>query len=496
MASFKAAMNIEDTLTWNGALSYGNPDEQKNYSSRLSLFFHACRGCNIPKLENMLEQCAKESVLDTFLLAFNIRDCRGGKGERHLGRHAFAWLATRFPEQFERVFPLIPEYGTWEDLLYLFPNVIKYFNADLHNKIVRFFANKLIEDRELMMEGKPVSLCAKWAPTEGDSLDRKYRLFELLAKTMEVSHKTLRKKYISPLRRYLKVIETLTCNKRWEEIDFSTVPSCAMKNLRKAFSKHVPEQFTLWLEKLKNKEVKVNAKQLYPHELIEECEKSKYDPVVQAQWNVLVEETNKLGTFTDSIVLCDVSGSMQGIPMRVSIALGILISTVTRPPWNNAVMTFESNPKFVVVPEGTLEQQYIAVRNAPWGGSTDLMAAFNLILRKAQASNLTQEEMPKRLYIISDMQFNSACGSSTNFDSVEKAYREAGYVRPEIVFWNVNGNISDFPTTNQKTGTVMISGFSPSILETITKTGITNSVSILMNEIGKQRYELVRNALA
>ena len=86
MSNFAKAMNI--TTTANGALSYSTPDTSNNYTGRISLFFKGVRGLSIPKLYQYLSKCAKESLLDTFLLVFHLRDCRGGKGERDLGRKA------------------------------------------------------------------------------------------------------------------------------------------------------------------------------------------------------------------------------------------------------------------------------------------------------------------------------------------------------------------------------------------------------------------------
>ena len=101
-------------------------------------------------------------------------------------------------EKFRKVVHLIPEYGRWDDLLSFFPK------ADY---ILSLFCEKLKEDKQLMLEGKPISLCAKWAPSEGDSDDKKYGLVNLICNKMNISKREYRKEYISPLREYLDIVE-------------------------------------------------------------------------------------------------------------------------------------------------------------------------------------------------------------------------------------------------------------------------------------------------
>ena len=57
--------------------------------------------------------------------------------------------------------------------------------------------------------------------------------------------------------------------------------------------------------------------------------------------------------------------------------------------------------------KGTLYQRFQEIRSIPWGGSTNIQATFELILRKAKHANLSQEDMPKRIIIISDMHSTS-----------------------------------------------------------------------------------------
>jgi hypothetical protein len=238
------------------------------------------------------------------------------------------------------------------------------------------------------------------------------------------------------------------CSNRWEEIDFSIVPSCAMNRLKKAFQKHTPEKFADWLNAVKEGKSKINAGQLQPHEIAKYyINGGEYDEVVELQWQQIVENTSKLGNFEDSIVLSDVSGSMDGVPMEVSIALGILISSLTAEPFKNTVISFDTNPTMHIIPDTytTLQQKVNSMKEVPWGGTTDLYKVFELILNRAKQYGLSPDQMPKRLYILSDMQFDSAieCDTKTVFESIEDMYSKTIYTRPDIIFWNLRSDTTN-----------------------------------------------------
>jgi hypothetical protein len=516
MSNFSKAMNAHST-TWNGALSYSSADSSGEYSARLALFFKAVRNLNIPTLYEYLRQSSQESLIDTFLLAFYIRDCRGGKGERNLGDYAFQWLLVNYPDDFARVYPLLPYYGRWDDVLNFFPGMLNLDELDnvratfcsdwlspetlerartVRNDIVKLMATQLRKDRKNMLQGKPISICAKWTPTEKDSCDRNHGTFGTLAKVMNIHPKVLRKDFNTPLREYLKVVETYICSGRWEEVNYNKVPSLAMKNLRCAFVKHDEERYNEWKATLASGETKVNASQLYPHELIKQLRMGGYEKtLLEAQWKVLVENTEKLGTLTDTIVVVDTSSSMhvnKYLPLDVAISLGLLISEVVKGPFHNHLISFNTIPRFTVIKEGSIIHRYETVRNMDWGGSTNIEATFELILKRARQCKLDPADMPKRLMIISDMQFNSAVGNVTNFERIEQLYAQYGYVRPQIVFWNVQSKTADFPTTRDHNNTCMVSGFSPSILKSILSACDFSPVSILRETIDGERYAMVR----
>lgn len=518
--------------TWNGAISLSTPDITSESNGRIALFFKSVRGLNDQDLYKYMRKSADENLIDTFLLAFYIRDCRGGKGERDLGRKCLIWLFLNYTEEFNCVSHLIAEYGRWDDLIELWPRVLDLQNikneqdayystvldksklnriAELQILFVKMFGDQLVTDREDMEAGKPISICAKWAPTEMDSYDRKYGVAETLTKVMGVNFKQYRKQYTTPLREYLKIVERYMCDRKWDEIEYSKVPSCAMKRLKKAFEKHSPEQFAEWKNKLQKGEVTVKAKQLFPHELIHEIRtKTKADQVCEAQWKVLEDEAKKLGYLADTLFVCDVSGSMDSwtgdfkgasrksaCPRDVAIAISLLGANTVQGTFHNHIITFHDKPTFHLVRDESIYNRWARLVQADWGGSTNLQATFELILNKAIAHGLSQNDMPKKLFIISDMQFNIADRNNniTNFQEIKNKYTLAGYVRPDIIFWNVCGSSSDYPVSVTDDGTALVSGFSSSILSSFINQKDFSPYTILRTVLDSERLAPIRQLL-
>ena len=54
----------------------------------------------------------------------------------------------------------------------------------------------------------------------------------------------------------------------------------------------------------------------------------------------------KSGDLGKCIAISDVSGSMAGIPMQVSIALGLVISELAHPAFRNYLLTFSEYPEW------------------------------------------------------------------------------------------------------------------------------------------------------
>ena len=202
------------------------------------------------------------------------------------------------------------------------------------------------------------------------------------------------------------------------------------------------------------------------------------------------------GESFNGLVVADVSGSMGmagGKPMAASIGLAMYIAERnTCDLWKNKFLTFSERPELLTILGSSVGRRIRNLQAAPWGGNTDLMAVFKTVLSAAENNNLSQAEMPQKLIIISDMQFDSCCRSNkrTNFEHIEKLYRKAGYEMPQLVFWNVRSS-DNVPVKADDTGTCLVSGYSPSILKTLLTGKVVSPVETMMDTVYSDRYDAV-----
>ena len=202
----------------------------------------------------------------------------------------------------------------------------------------------------------------------------------------------------------------------------------------------------------------------------------------------------------------DVSGSMSSPAggsktvtcMNVAISLGLYISERNVGPFKDAFITFSSKPQLQVL-SGSLNDRYTQMSDSDWGMSTDLEATFKLILDQATKHKLSQDKMPNKILILSDMEFNQATGGGgwrneggkwnpTAQQMIETMYSDAGYKVPQIVYWNIQSRNGGVPVAFDAKGTALVSGFSPAIMTSLLGGDIESPQQIMDKTILSERY--------
>jgi hypothetical protein len=285
-----------------------------------------------------------------------------------------------------------------------------------------------------------------------------------------------------------RVVETQMCNRDWSSIEYSKVPSIAMNRYRNAFFKHDETRMTQYISDVKSGNAKINASVLFPHQLYQAINGGQNADAVEAQWNAMPDY---MADSTERILpVCDVSGSMTGLPMDVSVSLGLYISERNKGIFKDAFITFSESPVMQYL-QGSVARRMRQLSNADWGYNTNLQAVFRLILDSAVRESIHPDEMPTKILIISDMEFDEA-SSNTNFERIKAEYIQCGYEMPEIVFWNVDGRMGNSPAQVQDNGVGLVSGFSPSILKSILKGKIYGPRELMLDTVMTDRYKLVK----
>jgi hypothetical protein len=282
---------------------------------------------------------------------------------------------------------------------------------------------------------------------------------------------------------------------KWDEINFEHVPSRAGMLLRKAFSKRQAERYVAYLESVKKGDKKINASTLYPYEIVAKVMAGYGDDTLEAQWNALPDYVE--GDDSNAMVIADVSGSMSGVPITVSISLALYIAERNKGAFHNFFMVFSGTSELIQVKGKSLKDKinHIQRSDTTWGQNTNLQAAFDSILRAAVKNNVPENDMPKKLFIISDMQFDSSGANRTNFDAMKDKYARAGYVLPQVIFWNVHSTNKEAPVTLDQRGVYLVSGCSPSIFKAAINSRAINPMEMLLDVINSDRYAAIEEAL-
>jgi hypothetical protein len=482
MSTLLKAMQTNNSLTENGMTT-----NSSSLNLCVDLFFQigAMRGQDKTRLINAFTKAFGENPLNAMRLLFWARDVRGGAGERQIFRDIIEYLAKNRTEVLGKNLHLISEFGRWDDLLVL-------VGTPLETQALGLISEGLKSKN---------GLCAKWMPRPNVGNREKKRWATTLRKYLGLSPRDYRKMLVENSN----TVEQLMCAREFSLIDYSKLPSKAMSDYMKAFSKNDLARFQEYLTSVEKGETKINAGAVYPYDIIKNLKQGNTKGA-DVQWNAL---PNYMENNNERVLpLVDVSGSMETPAgsnanvtcMDVSISLGLYISERNVGPFKDAFITFHESPSLEIV-KGSLSERYRQMARSKWGGSTNLEAAFKLILNKAVASNVAPEEMPTMMLILSDMEFDSAVGSRwgsqgswnpTAQQMIEKMYNDAGYEVPKIVFWNIQSRgDNNKPVHFDKNGTALVSGFSPALLTNLLAGKEMTPLAMMMSVIGSERYASV-----
>lgn len=474
------ALRQENVTTENGMAT-----NSSSLNAVVDLFYNigAMRGQDKERLISQFSLAFATDSNRAMKILFWVRDVRGGAGERQIFRDIMSYLAKNYKDSLAKNLQYISEYGRWDDLLVL-------AGTDLQHE-----AFSLISDAIKAGDG----LAAKWMPRKGVIAAK-------LRNHMDMSPKEYRKTLVE----LTSVVETLMCAKKWEDIDFSKLPSVASARYQKAFWKNAKDSYEMYVNRLQKGETKINAGALYPYDVIKSLTHGDRR-VATEQWKAL---PNFLENADEMILpMVDTSGSMTcpagGNPnvtcMDVALSLGLYISERNEGKFKDAFLTFSGSPALQYL-KGDLGQRYEQLRRSDWAMNTNIEAAFKLILDQGVKHKVPQNEMPDKILILSDMQFDSAISTKsygwTRNDNmtewnltaqkmIEKMYTDAGYKTPKIVYWNIQSRNGDVPVAFDKAGTALISGFSPAILTSLLGGKSFSPVAIMDDTILSARYEKI-----
>lgn len=501
-SALKKTVDNEVVLTENGAAMF------KTSSNKLV-------DCNfaLTSFRNKSEQEIVKEYSDAYYenkeyalrWLFMARDCREGSGERRTFRVLFKWLASVDVEAAKKLIPVVAEYGRFDDLLCL-------FGTSLEGDVISLFDAQIKADMYSMKEGKPASLLAKWLPSCNTSSLASKAMAKKIYKALGVSERDYRKT-LSALRKYLDVVEVKVSAKEWGAVDYEHVPSMANLKYGKAFLRNDTDRRKAFLEKLDSGEAKINAAACFPSDIAYQYLKGtegwhvslNRNPQLEAMWKALPQigcDDKNIITVVDtssSMSWCTCSPNSAIRPLDVAFSLGVYCSEHLKGPFKDKCITFNSQPEYIDLAGcGTLAEKLGVLSRSNVGGSTNIEAVMDLILKTAVDNKIEQKDIPA-VVILTDMGFNpsyagGSCGmydanESALFVQIQKKYRAVGYELPKIFFWNLNCRTQNqgIPIQQSQYGVGLVSGYSQNIVKMLLSDKL-NPWEILKEQLDTPRY--------
>lgn len=346
------------------------------------------------------------------------------------------------------------------------------------------------------------NLIFKWLKSENCSSKESKRFAELTRKAFGMTHKEYRK-MLSWGRAKEKVLEKLMSANRWSEIDFSKIPSRAGLIYKNAFARRdiIAKKYEAFI---KDNKTKVNANVLNPVDIAHKAfyYRENFGGVDRAAldkyWENLKDYYN--GREENGLCIVDVSGSMSGQPMEAAVSMGAYIAERGHGPFANHFITFSSNPQLIKFKGVDIVDKLQRCARADWGYNTDIEKVFDMLLSVAKSKNTKPEDMPTRLYIFSDMEFDVGFSKdgwrshsmtedkvNTLLESIAAKWAKEGYELPQVIFWNLDARKDNIPAIGGRFA--YVSGFSMSMIETILSG--KDGYDLMLEKLMSERYNAV-----
>ena len=355
-----------------------------------------------------------------------------------------------------------------------------------------------------------ISLCAKWLKSENCSSHESKRLAKKTREALGLTSKEYRK-ILSALRTRINVLEKLMSENRWDEIDFSKIPSKAGFKYKNAFARRdiIAKKYEAFM---KNEKTTVNAKDLYPYEIVAKAAETK-----DYYWNYIFKDISDVDRATlekywqnlpdylngqkcNMMCVVDTSGSMTddraAAPINVAISLGMYCAERIGEPFKNHYISFSSRPQMIKIEGVDFVDKVRRIYKTNLCENTNLTAVFDLILSIAKRPGVKPEDIPSTLVVISDMEIDYGTtnraewtteNAATEMEKIREKYAAAGVDMPRLVYWNVNARNNTILDSGPYVS--FVSGMSPILFEQVL-TG-KNGWDLCCEKLLSKRYEVI-----
>lgn len=460
MSFIESITNSTETL--NGALTH-----KSTLSACLDLF---SMGISSDDKYRLISNALDEDIVTATKVVFYLRDVRGGQGNKDIARTYHAVVTDKLMQDdsfylgYIQLLPYLPQIGYWKDFFNLYG-----LSDELDPHILHTSSQLIYED----------ALFCKWFP-------RQSKLHHDLAAFMGISLGDVRRQVVE----LSKTVEQQMCAKQWSEINYSHVPSVANKRYANAFKRNDADRYQAHLDAVMSGKSEMKSSVLYPHE-IASMVTSDYgttsNSTADALWKSL---PNFMSEASNILPVIDTSGSMWCTAysnykaIDIAIGLGLYFASNNTGSYKDVWCNFSTTPNFYKLSGQTLSDKVRSLNFNNWSMSTNIQAVFDRILTFSDKA-----DVPKAVLIVSDMEFDCTRYSKTNFEVIRDKYAAAGIEMPTLIFWRVNVLSAQSPVTQHESGSILINGYSPSIMKLICSMDLNELKAITPLKLMNQAIE-------
>jgi hypothetical protein len=195
----------------------------------------------------------------------------------------------------------------------------------------------------------------------------------------------------------------------------------------------------------------------------------------------------------NALAVIDTSGSMyvetDPKPAAVALSLGLYFAERNKGAFANHFIEFSAHPELIEIKGQTFADRLRYVASFNEIANTNLESVFDLILSAAVKNHVPQKELPAKLILISDMEFDCCVqnANATNFENAKRKFEAFGYDLPQIVFWNVASRNRQQPVTMNEQGVALVSGATPRLFS-IVAGELATPYALMMEILSSEPY--------
>ena len=489
--NFLNGITSHDTLTENGAVSHSTTgDLNLDYFTKSGAYRNRTEMEVFGDISAAWNENPKTALKTIFYLRTVTRKSKGffvsdkvqkGQGVRDEFIKLVKWLENNQPSSLYKNLWLVPVTGTWKDLWYD-SSESSYTHYVNPNEVYRLVEKGIKDEYNRALIAKYLPRIRSKSNVKNKRHERLNSWARGLCDFLNWSEKDYRNFKSNP-ENTAHLYQRVMCNGLWDNLDFSMIPGKALFNLmvlkgkdgKTALQRNgLEDKYVAWL--IKQPTAKFTG---YVYELFKQVDSNLSLPqkiTFDKQFQGLVELAKQDEGGIKGNIWCalDTSGSMGSFvndnttAYDVCVSLGIFFSSLNEGAFKDHVVMFDDTSKVLKLKgEFTDKAQQIKSHTVAWG-STNFQSVIDEIIRVRKSNpDIPVEEFPETLLVVSDMQFNAAGSTQTNYEVAMAKLAKAGLPKINIIWWHVTGRGKDFTNKSTDEGVSMMSGFDGSSIQLI-----------------------------